>query len=120
MNNTVAIIGAGQMGSGIAQTVAANGIDVLLADVSLEVAEQARAGIDKALGKLVGKGKIEIADAEATLKRITPVADYAPMQDASLIIEELCRALINFGKLSGYKKIYPSLTPAPIEGSQIR
>ncbi len=87
MNNTVAIIGAGQMGSGIAQTVAANGIDVLLADVSLEVAEQARAGIDKALGKLVGKGKIEIADAEATLRRITPVADYAPMQDASLIIE---------------------------------
>ena len=87
MNNTVAIIGAGQMGSGIAQTVAANGIDVLLADVSLEVAEQAHAGIDKALGKLVGKGKIEIADAEATLKRITPVADYAPMQDASLIIE---------------------------------
>ena len=87
MNNTVAIIGAGQMGSGIAQTVAANGIDVLLADVSLEVAEQAHAGIDKALGKLVGKGKIEIADAEATLRRITPVADYAPMQDASLIIE---------------------------------
>ena len=87
MNNTVAIIGAGQMGSGIAQTVAANGIDVLLADVSLEVAEQAHAGIDKALGKLVGKGKIEIADAEATLRRITPVADYAPMQDAILIIE---------------------------------
>ncbi len=87
MNNTVAIIGAGQMGSGIAQTVAANSIDVLLADVSLEVAEQAHAGIDKALGKLVGKGKIEIADAEATLRRITPVADYAPMQDASLIIE---------------------------------
>ena len=43
--------------------------------------------IDKALGKLVGKGKIEIADAEAAMKRITPIADYAPMKDASLIIE---------------------------------
>ncbi|MEC7622700.1 MAG: 3-hydroxyacyl-CoA dehydrogenase NAD-binding domain-containing protein, partial [Pseudomonadota bacterium] len=41
MNKTVAIIGAGQMGSGIAQTVAAHGMDVLLADVSLDVAEQA-------------------------------------------------------------------------------
>ena len=87
MNKTVAIIGAGQMGSGIAQTVAAHGMDVLLADVSLDVAEQAHKAIDKALGKLVGKGKLEIADAEATLARITPVGDYAPMKDASLIIE---------------------------------
>ncbi|MEE3154099.1 MAG: 3-hydroxyacyl-CoA dehydrogenase NAD-binding domain-containing protein, partial [Pseudomonadota bacterium] len=66
MNKTVAIIGAGQMGSGIAQTVAAHGMDVLLADVSLDIAEQAHKAIDKALGKLVGKGKLEIADAEAT------------------------------------------------------
>ena len=87
MNKTVAIIGAGQMGSGIAQTVAAHGMDVLLADVSLDVSVQAHKSIDKALGKLVGKGKLEIADAEATLARITPVGDYAPMKDASLIIE---------------------------------
>jgi 3-hydroxybutyryl-CoA dehydrogenase len=83
----VAIIGAGQMGSGIAQTVAQHGIDVLLADVDLAVAEKAKAGIDRALGKLVGKGKIESADAEATLARIHPVADYEPMADAELIVE---------------------------------
>ncbi|WP_369026624.1 3-hydroxyacyl-CoA dehydrogenase family protein [Qipengyuania sp. RANM35] len=87
MSKTVAIIGAGQMGSGIAQTVAANGMDVMLADISLEVAQKAHAGIDKALGKLVGRGKMEIAEAEAVLKRITPVADYTPMKDADLIIE---------------------------------
>lgn len=87
MSKIVGIIGAGQMGSGIAQTVAANGMDVLLADVSLDVAEKAVVGIDKALGKLVGKGKLEIAQAEATLARITPVGDYAPMTDAGLIIE---------------------------------
>ncbi|PZT86772.1 MAG: 3-hydroxybutyryl-CoA dehydrogenase [Citromicrobium sp.] len=87
MSKTVAIIGAGQMGSGIAQTVAAHGMDVILADVSLDVAGKARSGIDKALGRLVGKGKIEIAEAEATLARITAVADYAPMKDADLIIE---------------------------------
>ncbi|MEC9065887.1 MAG: 3-hydroxyacyl-CoA dehydrogenase NAD-binding domain-containing protein [Pseudomonadota bacterium] len=83
----VAIVGAGQMGSGIAQTVAGHGIEVLLADVELSLAEKARAGIDRALGKLVGKGKIEIADAEAALARITPVAGYDAMADADLIIE---------------------------------
>ncbi|MFA6218973.1 MAG: 3-hydroxyacyl-CoA dehydrogenase NAD-binding domain-containing protein [Erythrobacter sp.] len=87
MSQTIAIIGAGQMGSGIAQTIAGQGMEVLLADVSLEVAQKAHAGIDKALGKLVGRGKLEIAEAEAVLKRITPVADYAPMTGADLIIE---------------------------------
>ncbi|MEZ5693241.1 MAG: 3-hydroxyacyl-CoA dehydrogenase NAD-binding domain-containing protein, partial [Altererythrobacter sp.] len=83
----VAVIGAGQMGSGIAQTVASFGFDVLLSDVSLDLAQKAVGKIDAGLGKLVGKGKIEIADAEATVARITPVADYAPMADADLIIE---------------------------------
>ena len=83
----VAVIGAGQMGSGIAQTVAQNGMQVLLADIDLAVAEKARAGIDKALGKLVGRGKIDIAEAEAALSRITAVANYEPMADADLIIE---------------------------------
>ena len=83
----VAVIGAGQMGSGIVQTVASFGFDVLLSDVSLDLAQKAVGRIDAGLGKLVGKGKIEIADAEATVARITPVADYAPMADADLIIE---------------------------------
>ena len=83
----VAVIGAGQMGSGIAQTVASFGFDVLISDVSLDLAQKAVGRIDAGLGKLVGKGKIEIADAEATVARITPVADYAPMADADLIIE---------------------------------
>lgn len=83
----VAIIGAGQMGSGIAQTVAQNGMQVLLSDIDLAVAEKAKAGIDAALGKLVGRGKIEIADAEAALAKITPIADNAALADAELIIE---------------------------------
>lgn len=83
----VGIIGAGQMGSGIAQTVAQHGIDVLLADVELSLAEKAKSGIDRTLGKLVGKGKIETAEAEAVLARITPVAGYEAMADAELIIE---------------------------------
>ncbi len=84
---TIGVIGAGQMGSGIAQTIAQNGIDVLLTDRELAIAEQARDGIERSLGKLVGKGKLEVADAEAALARIKPVADVAPMAEADMIIE---------------------------------
>ena len=84
---TVAVIGAGQMGSGIAQTVAQHGIDVLLADVDEATARAAHGGIEQALGKLVGRGKLEVAHAQSTLVRIRPIADYAPMKDAEIIIE---------------------------------
>ncbi len=83
----VGIIGAGQMGSGIAQTVAQNGIKVLLSDVDIALAEKAKGGIDKALTRLVGRDKITPADAEAALARITPIGDYAAMAEADLIIE---------------------------------
>ena len=84
---TVGVMGAGQMGTGIAQTVAQYGMQVLLSDVDLARAEAGKAAIETSLGKLVGRGKIEIDQAEATLARITPVADYTPMADAQLIIE---------------------------------
>ena len=83
----VGIIGAGQMGSGIAQTVAQNGIKVLLADVDVALAEKAKAGIDKALARMVSRDKITPAEAEAALARILPVGNYAAMADADLIIE---------------------------------
>ena len=84
---TVAVIGAGQMGTGIAQTIAQHGTKVIISDVDLARAEAGKAGIDKALTKLVGRAKIEAADAQATLDRITPVGDYSTMADADLIIE---------------------------------
>ncbi len=84
---TVAVIGAGQMGSGIAQTIAQFGMDVLLSDVDLARAEAGKVKIDQALGKLVGRGKLTPDEATAALSRITPVPDYGPMADAELIIE---------------------------------
>jgi len=84
---TVAVIGAGQMGAGIAQVAAAHGNAVLLADIDLATAEKARGGIEKGLGKLVAKEKIAAADAEATLARIIPVADYARFAEAEFVIE---------------------------------
>ena len=84
---TVAVIGAGQMGSGITQTVAQFGMKVLLSDVDIALAEKAKANIDKAFARLVSREKLTPDEATAALGRITPVADYAPMAEADLIIE---------------------------------
>lgn len=83
----IAVIGAGQMGSGIAQTIAQHGMDVLLSDRELSISENAKANIEQALARLVGRGKMEAADAEAALAKITPIGGYAPMAEADLIIE---------------------------------
>ena len=114
---TVGVIGAGQMGAGIAQTFAQHGMKVLLSDVNLAAAERGKAGIDKALGRLVGRGKLEIADAEATLARIQPVAELAPMNEAGFIIEaatenETIKQAIfgNAGKVLGPDAIMASNT----------
>ncbi|HQQ09721.1 MAG TPA: 3-hydroxyacyl-CoA dehydrogenase NAD-binding domain-containing protein, partial [Novosphingobium sp.] len=84
---TVAVIGAGQMGSGITQTVAQFGMKVLLSDVDIALAEKAKANIDKAFARLVSRERMTPDEATAALARITPVADYAPMIEADLIIE---------------------------------
>jgi len=85
--NKVGVIGAGQMGAGIAQVTAQAGIAVLLCDVDLTLAEKAKAKIAKGLARLVEKDKITAAAAEAAVALIQPVADYAPMAEADLIIE---------------------------------
>ena len=84
---TIAIIGAGQMGAGIAQTSAQSGFGVLLADVAIALAEKARAKIGASLARLAEKEKITAAEAQAAIDRIQPVEGYAAMADADLIIE---------------------------------
>ncbi|MEE4201025.1 3-hydroxyacyl-CoA dehydrogenase family protein [Erythrobacter sp.] len=84
---TIAVIGAGQMGTGIAQTVAQHGMNVLLSDVDLATAEGGKAKVGAAIAKLVGRGKIEADAADGLLARITPVGDYDTMAEADLIIE---------------------------------
>ena len=85
--NTIGVIGAGQMGAGIAQVSAAAGYTVFLSDLSLEHATKGKEGIEKSLNRLVEKEKIAAATAAEWMARIVPVADYAPMADAGLIIE---------------------------------
>ncbi|MEM1194768.1 MAG: 3-hydroxyacyl-CoA dehydrogenase NAD-binding domain-containing protein [Pseudomonadota bacterium] len=83
----IAVIGAGQMGTGIAQAVAGQGMQVTLADIDLAHAQAGKARVDQAVAKQVGRGKMEADAAEALLARITPVGEYAAMESADLIIE---------------------------------
>jgi 3-hydroxybutyryl-CoA dehydrogenase len=83
----VGIIGAGQMGAGIAQVSAGAGYHVYLSDIDLTRAQAGKAGIERALSKLVDKGKMAREAADMLLSRIQPVASYAPMAEAGLIIE---------------------------------
>ena len=85
--DSIGVIGAGQMGAGIAQVAAQAGLKVFLADVSQDVADKAKTGIAKQLGRLVEKEKIGADARDAALGLIEPVADYAPMAAAGLIIE---------------------------------
>ena len=113
----VAIIGAGQMGAGIAQVSAAAGYHVYLSDLDLEKAETGKAAIAKALAKLVAKEKIGQSEADILLARIEPVGDYAPMADAGLIIEaatereEIKRKIFEaVGKVLGHQAVLASNT----------
>jgi 3-hydroxybutyryl-CoA dehydrogenase len=83
----VAVIGAGQMGAGIAQVSAAAGFHVLLSDIDLARAEAGKAGIAKQMDRQVEKEKISRDDADALLGRIQPVAGYEAMAAADLVIE---------------------------------
>ena len=84
---TVGVIGAGQMGAGIAQVAAASGYRVLLSDIGLEQAEKGKAGIAKSLDRLVAKEKIAGDARYVTLANIEPVADVSAMGACELVIE---------------------------------
>ncbi|MDR2669991.1 MAG: 3-hydroxybutyryl-CoA dehydrogenase [Desulfovibrio sp.] len=84
---TVLILGAGAMGSGIAQVVAQSGCKVFLRDIKDEFVAKGLGGIGKNLGKLVEKGKMQAADKDAVLGRITGTVDVSVAKDADFVIE---------------------------------
>ncbi|MEP9359255.1 3-hydroxyacyl-CoA dehydrogenase NAD-binding domain-containing protein [Sphingomonas sp. KR3-1] len=84
---TAGVIGAGQMGAGIAQVSAQAGYAVLLSDVDQARAEAGKAGIAKQLARAVEKEKIAAADAEAALGRITCVGGTDAFAPCDLVIE---------------------------------
>ena len=89
----VGVLGAGQMGSGIAQAAAQSGLEVQLVDVAEAQLKKAEAGIVKSLGKFVEKEKISAADRDATLARIETGASTDAFGEADLVIEAVSEDL---------------------------
>jgi 3-hydroxybutyryl-CoA dehydrogenase len=83
----IGILGAGQMGGGIAQVAAQAGYDVKLADSSRELSEKGRAKIGAILQKQVDKGKVSADMLSAVLSRIEPVAGASDFGDCDLVVE---------------------------------
>jgi 3-hydroxybutyryl-CoA dehydrogenase len=81
------VIGAGQMGRGIAQVAAAAGYDVVLCDATRVLAEGGKAQIASSLAKLVDKGKMTGVDRDALLGRIEPGDGVAALATADLAVE---------------------------------
>jgi 3-hydroxybutyryl-CoA dehydrogenase len=83
----VLIIGAGQMGAGIAQVAASSGYNVILQDIIPEQLEKGEAGIKKSIGKFVEKEKITQADADTILSRIKFTEEL--IYDVDIVIEAI-------------------------------
>jgi len=84
---TVGVIGAGQMGSGIAQVFAAAGYDVVLQDINPDGLEKARGHIEKNLGRMAAKGKIDDAAMQGALSRITLTPELKALSGCDLVVE---------------------------------
>lgn len=83
----IAVIGAGQMGNGIAQVAASAGYEVLMVDIKQEFVDRGIATIEKSLGKLVAKERMTQQDADATLARIKTSTDRNDCRDVDLVVE---------------------------------
>ena len=84
---TIGVVGAGQMGSGIAQVAAVAGYSVILTDISEQSLAKAKSGIQKSLNKLVSKGRLDASVAEAALERIQTGTELSLHGSADLVIE---------------------------------
>lgn len=87
MTETIAVIGAGQMGNGIAHVSAQSGIAVTLIDVSADALAKGKATIEKNLERQVKKGALDAATRDATMGRISTSTDLGAVSQATVAIE---------------------------------
>jgi 3-hydroxybutyryl-CoA dehydrogenase len=105
----IGVIGAGQMGGGIAHVCALAGIDVAVTDINDEALQRGRQAIERNLSRQVARGTIREEDKDAALARIRMGLDYALFADCGMVIEaateneEIKREI--------FKKLTPTLKP---------
>lgn len=83
------VIGAGQMGSGIAEVAARAGIEVIVSESSPEAAEAGRTRLESSLGRAVAKDKMTASEQEAIMNRLTFTSDIEAMADRQMVIEAI-------------------------------
>ncbi len=84
---TLGVVGAGQMGSGIAQVAAASGLFVLMSDIKDEFVERGFSAIEKSLDRIVKKGKLSDEDKKTILGRIEGTTTISDMAKANFVVE---------------------------------
>jgi 3-hydroxybutyryl-CoA dehydrogenase len=84
---TYGVIGAGQMGNGIAQVASMSGLNVIMNDINTEFLERGMANITKILDKNVAKGKMTADEKDAVLGRIKTSVDLKDMEAADFVVE---------------------------------
>jgi 3-hydroxybutyryl-CoA dehydrogenase len=83
----IGVIGAGQMGRGIAQVAAQAGLEVLLLDAKLELAQKAVERVGRALDRLIAKEKMDGDERTRILAQIKPLSDYADLGSCDFVVE---------------------------------
>jgi 3-hydroxybutyryl-CoA dehydrogenase len=85
--HSLGVVGAGQMGGGIAQAAAECGLQVILSDIDLDRADQGKQVIAKRIAAGVAKGKIDAEKGDETLARIVPTGSLSDFSSADMVIE---------------------------------
>src|SRR5437868_14353487 len=89
----VGIVGAGIMGSGVAEVAAKAGIEVVLRSRAQSTADAMVAGLEKSLAKQVERGKLDEAERDAVLGRVRAVTDLGELADCDLVLESIVEDL---------------------------
>ncbi|MFF0515717.1 3-hydroxyacyl-CoA dehydrogenase family protein [Streptomyces sp. NPDC004250] len=111
MARKLAVIGAGLMGSGIAQVAAQAGWDVVLRDVTDEALRRGTDSIRTSYDRFVAKGKLAAEEADAALARVTATTDLGAVADADVVVEAV------FEKLEVKHEIFRALDKVVQDGA---
>ncbi|MCW7991749.1 3-hydroxybutyryl-CoA dehydrogenase [Streptomyces platensis subsp. clarensis] len=111
MAGKIAVIGAGLMGSGIAQVSAQAGWDVVLRDVTDAALTRGADSVKASYDRFVAKGRLDAAEAEAALGRITATTELEAVADADIVVEAV------FEKLEVKHEIFRALDKVAKDGA---
>jgi 3-hydroxybutyryl-CoA dehydrogenase len=120
MAETVGIVGAGFMGSGIAESAARGGYGVVLYEPDAAVLARSRAAIEASLARAVEGGKLERSEADAALGRITAATGMDDLSGAQLVVEAVYEdAQVKAGVFSELDRLLPPEIPLASNTSSI-